>query len=406
VRRLLAVILLALFCTGWVPVSPGTEGSLDRASGEATDVLSISGVVRYGHPTNAPYGQPIGGGTMRLHYGSFVAEKAIGADGEWAFSQNIHYDAVILELIPPEGWEAVYPGWRWPSLAPTQINANGTLTVFMRDSYSTYPTFENLTAYIQPIGGATPAPTATSTPTLAAPTVTPWYTYAPTPTPSRLVMGYYVVSNDGRPIEGVEFTIQHEGDVWAVGWTHADGWYQVAVAHVPGWWTICPSFPSGVSCDKIVRPAWLIWPRPGEEPSDPSCIRFKMPATIPQVSIEWKVIDERATPTMAATATATAKPTVDPSRTPSQTATRTPTATITPTVTATMTMTVLPTATLSPTSTLTNTAVPSPSRSATPTPEATLTWRQHIAIAQQLLAEIMPGWRIRVYLELDGIGDK
>jgi len=71
-----------------------------------------------------------------------------------------------------------------------------------------------------------------------------------------------------------------------------------------------------------------------------------------------------------------------------------------------MTMTVLPTATLSPTSTLTNTAVPSPSRSATPTPEATLTWRQHIAIAQQLLAEIMPGWRIRVYLELDGIGDK
>jgi len=35
-----------------------------------------------------------------------------------------------------------------------------------------------------------------------------------------------------------------------------------------------------------------------------------------------------------------------------------------------------------------------------------LSWRQHIALAQQLLAEIMPGWRIRIYLELDGIGDK
>ena len=370
-RRLLAVMLLLAVSCGLLP----------RAA-TAAGYCTIVGAV-YAD------GVAVGQGILveLVTPGGLVKTATTDAKGCWGTMQN-HMDGV---------WHAKC----LEADVPFQTVSDSVVTVDIQ------------------IGEAPPTATPTATRT-AAPTITPWYTYAPTPTPGRLVMGYYVVTNDGAPIEGVECTLQHEDEVWALGWTHADGWYQVAVVHVPGWWTICPKLPAGVTLDKIVRPEWLIWPRPGEEPSDPSCIRFKMPADIPQVSIEWKVFDERATatvvptdtstrepepsatatdrptatssvtcsetprPTVAPTSTltgtptATPRPTVEPSRTPSRTATRTATATITPTVTATM--------------------------MATPAP--TLSWRQHIALAQQLLAEIMPGWRIRIYLELDGIGDK
>lgn len=285
---------------------------------------------------------------------------------------------ILVELVTPGGLIKTAITDARGSWGTMQRHMVGVWRAKCLEADVPFRTVEGIITVDIHIGEAPPTatPTATSTP---QPTVTPWYTYAPTPTPGQLIMGYHVVSNAGAPIEGVEITIAHEGETWAIGCTDADGWYQVAVAHVPGWWTICPRFPAGVSCDKIIRPEWLIYPRPGEEPSDSACIRFKVPASIPQVSIEWKVFDERATATPSASAT----PTPTNSSVPIPTCTCTHVPTDTPTVALTGTSTVTPshtatrTASLVPTRTPTRTSTPT----VTPTPAPTLTWRQHIALA-------------------------
>jgi len=353
VRRLLAVILLLTVSCGLLP-------GVATAAGYCT----IVGTVRAD-------GVAVGQGVLveLVTPGGLVKTAITDARGSWGTMQW-HMDGV---------WHAKCV----EADVPFQTVSDSVVTVDIH------------------IGEAPPTATPTATRT-AAPTITPWYTYAPTPTPGRLVMGYYVVTNDGAPIEGVDFKIEHEGETWAVGWTHADGWYQVAVAHVPGWWTICPKFPSGVSCDKIVRPAWLIWPRPGEEPSDPSCIRFKMPADIPQVSIEWKVIDARATATAVPTDTPTREP--EPSATATDRPTGIPSATNSatprPTAVPTGTPTVAPTRTPEPTLT----TLPS----ATFAPEPTWTIGELLSELQRRMELENPGLGVRCgcWMYYPGIGDK
>jgi hypothetical protein len=331
--------------------------------------------------------------TMALSAGYCTIVGTVYADGV-AVGQGI-----LVELVTPGGLVKTATTDGKGAWGTMQKHMVGVWRAKCLEADVPFRTVEGIVTVDIHIGEAPPTATPTNTRT-PQPTITPWYTYAPTPTPGRLVFGFNVaaIAGDGeRPVSGVTIRVDHEDVTWAIGLTDADGWYQLQMANELGWWTVCPTFPSGVVCDKIIRPEWLIYPRPdAPQPTDPCCIRFKVGAGIPQVTIKWRVFDERATATPSVVPTAT--PTN--SSVPVPTCTRTHVPTDAPTVAPTRTSTVAATDTATRTPSLVPTGTPM--RTSTPAP--TLTWRQHIALAQQLLAEIMPGWRIRIYLELDGIG--